>query len=370
MTMPVIIALALSTLLPIAAATEGPTTPGAAALRAYGGGQSYERLFQDTVMPSTCAIVLERARCMDDLRVVEGLAGPRDEYATIEKWFATGDVALRLQNWDGSYVPESTWKSDPVYAWWYTAGIVSIAATLPQNEATTPYVAHYLGDLTDHASSAPDGYGSAIASSGTAFERLKPLQSMLKSVVPVTAYPVIRTGDSPGSDARLGLYYATVEELADSPLALSRPESRAFAIATLNIVGKVHQSMGDGVSVQKLIMAFESDIPSDPAAYHTVFGQLAEVGPRQSWPERRREAFFIGAVAAQVAYNAAATKDAQSDETFRGALAKFAAYPGMSDAVHNDVLALLQVPSVSKGGKWEDINAAATQATLAIATEP
>ena len=321
-------------------------------------------------MPSTCAIVLERARCVDDLHVVESVAGPREEYATVEKWFATGDVALRLQNWDGSYVPESTWKSDPVYAWWYTAGIVSIAASLPQNEATIPYLAHYLGDLTAHASSAPEGYGAAIAPTGTAFERLKPLQSMLNSVVPVTAYPVMRTGDSPGNDARLGLYFATVEELADSPLALSRPESRAFAIATLNVVGKVHQAMRDGVSVEKLTTPFESDIPSDPATYHTVFGQLAEVGPRPSWPARRREAFFIGAVAAQVAYNAAATKDAQSDETFRGALSKFAAYPGMSDAVHSAVVALLHVPSISKRGKWEDINAAATQATSAIATEP
>jgi hypothetical protein len=364
------IALAVLALLPLAAAAEGPATPAAGALRAYAGGQSYERLFQDTVMPATCAIVLERARCMDDLHVVESIAGPREEYATIEKWFATGDVALRLQNWDGSYVPESTWKSDPAYAWWYTAGIVSIAASLPQNDATTPYVAHYLGDLTAHAASAPEGYGTAIASSGTAFERLKPLQSMLNSAVPVTAYPVMRTGDSAGSDARLGLYYATVEELADSPLALSRPESRAFAIATLNDVGKVHQATGDGVSVEKLVTAFGSEIPSDPAAYHTVFARLATLGPRPSWPARRREAFFIGAVAAQVAYNAAATKDAQSDDAFRGALAKFAAYPGMSDAVHNDVLVLLHVPSVSKGGKWEDVNAAATQATLAIAAEP
>ena len=356
--------------LPIAAAPANPSPPAAAALHAYGAGQSYERLFQDNVMPATCAIVLERARCMDDLHVVEAASGPRGEYAAIEKWFATGDVALRLQNWDGTYIPESTWKADPVFAWWYTAGIVSIAASLPQNDATTPYVAHYLGDLTDHAASAPDGYGGAIASSGGAFEKLKPLQSMLNSVVPVSPYPVMRTGDSPGSDARLGLYYATLEELADSPLAVSRPESRAFAIATLNAVGKIHRATSDGVSVEKLVTAFGSDIPSDPAAYETLFGQLAALGPRPTWPVRRREAFFIGAVTAQVAYNAAATKDTQSDDTFRGALAKFAAYSGMSDAVRNDVSALLQFPSIAKGGKWEEINAAATRATLAIATEP
>jgi len=366
----VILALVILAPLPIAAAPASPSPPAGAALRAYGGGESYERLFQDNVMPATCAIVLERARCTDDLNVVEATAGSTEEYATMGKWFATGDVALRLQNWDGTYIPESTWKSDPVYAWWYTAGIVSIAASLPQNEATIPYLAHYLGDLTDHAASAPEGYGAAIASNGSTFERLKPLQSMLNSVVPVTAYPVMRSGDSPGSDARLGLYYATLEELADSPLALSRPESRAFAIATLNAVGKIHQSTSDGVSVEKLITAFESEIPSDPSAYHTLFGQLAILGPRPGWPVRRREAFFIGAVTAQVAYNAAATKDRLSDDTFRGALAKFAAYSGMSDAVRSDVLALLQVPGIAKGGKWEDINAAATRATLAIATEP
>jgi hypothetical protein len=366
----VMLALVILAPRPVAAASASPSPPAGAALRAFGGGESYERLFQDNVMPATCAIVLERARCMDDLHVVVASSGPREEYATIEKWFATGDVALRLQNWDGTYILETTWTADPAYAWWYTAGIVSIAASLPQNDATTPYLAHYLGDLTDHAASAPDGYGAAIAPSGGAFERLKPLQSILNSVVPVSAYPVMRTGESPASDARLGLYYATLEELVDSPLALSRPESRAFAIATLNAIAKIHQSTSDGVSVDKLIAAFESEIPSEPAAYRVVFGQLAALGPRSSWPVSRREAFFIGAVAAQVAYNAAATKDAQSDDSFRGALAKFAVYPGISDAARSDVSVLLQVPSISKGGKWEDINAAGTRATLAIAAEP
>ena len=73
----------------------------------------------------------------------------------------------------------------------------------------------------------------------------------------------------------------------------------------------------------------------------------------------------------RVAYNAAATKDAQSDETFRGALSKFAAYPGMSDAVHSAVVALLHVPSISKKGQMgRHHTPPPRKATSAIATEP
>ncbi|MGC1379960.1 MAG: hypothetical protein WA814_02910, partial [Candidatus Baltobacteraceae bacterium] len=72
---------------------------------------------------------------------------------------------------------------------------------------------------------------------------------------------------------------------------------------------------------------------------------------------------------AQVAYNAAALKDPSADATFRGALAVLPAWEGISAKTRADITALQGVPYASKGGKWEDINAAATAVVLDIVNE-
>jgi hypothetical protein len=110
-------------------ASAGEVAPTQAATAAYRQGQAYERLFQDIqVMPSACGIVLEREQCNADLKTNWALRPADATDAGVQKWFATGDIALQVNNWNGSYTPESTWQSDPVFAWWYTTGIVSIGA--------------------------------------------------------------------------------------------------------------------------------------------------------------------------------------------------------------------------------------------------
>ena len=79
--------------------------------------------------------------------------------------------------------------------------------------------------------------------------------------------------------------------------------------------------------------------------------------------------FLMGALITQVAYNAAALKDPSADSEFRGALATISPWDGASARMRADIAALKRIPYTSKGGTWEDINAAATAAVLDIVNE-
>jgi hypothetical protein len=69
---------------------------------------------------------------------------------------------------------------------------------------------------------------------------------------------------------------------------------------------------------------------------------------------------------AQTAYNAAILKDEKADSTFlHGFISQIKPYAGMSDAAKTAVLKMQNVPF----GKWTEINAAASDATLAITGE-
>ncbi|HEY1653609.1 MAG TPA: hypothetical protein VGF86_00680 [Candidatus Tumulicola sp.] len=87
------------------------------------------------------------------------------------------------------------------------------------------------------------------------------------------------------------------------------------------------------------------------------------------WPDEPRKTFLLGSLMAQVAYNAAVLKDANEDAGFRRTIAILPAWAGMSAKTRAAITALQRVPYAEKGGKWEDINAAATAATLGIVGE-
>lgn len=88
------------------------------------------------------------------------------------------------------------------------------------------------------------------------------------------------------------------------------------------------------------------------------------------WPLTRRQAFLIGSLTAQVAYNAAVLKDPRSDAGFREVLASVPAYAGMSSRVQVDLKALGDVSYATKGGDWSAINATASRAVIDMSTTP
>jgi len=339
--------------------------PDVDALGGYGVGQSYARLFQDTVLPGTCGIVLERDRCKSDLRTVQQWRGTDPTDAAYRRWLDSGDVSLKPSTWNGSYIPDKAWTEAPLFSWWYTMGVVSIAISQPRSEGADDYLAHYVGELAKHQDAAPQQYKDLILANGTPFGRAQPLQQAVDAAVPVLPYPAPTLGSGIASDARLGVYLATLQELVDSLLAVSRPESRAFASLVLRALESRHRQFSDGLSVAPLIAALQSDIPFDPEQLDKAWREpLAEKTINGKWPAATRMALLLGQVLAQVAYNAAVLKDTQSDATFRGALAQLPGWSGMSQGLRSEIAALQKLPSPASGGSWEQINSAATRATL------
>ncbi len=203
--------------------------PTTAAVTAYQQGEAYERLFQDiSLSPGTCAIALERAQCVSDLELVSSMRGQDPTDAQARKWFASGDISLRVENWNGIYVPDKAWSDDPVFAWWYTAGVVSIAASLPHG-----------GPLDDIPRALRRrACKTCLRSTGQLFEvgthRQYPRRSSrIGAEQPPHGFSrraisgpfVCRR---PVAYAQLGVYVDTLQQLVDNPAALSRPASRAF----------------------------------------------------------------------------------------------------------------------------------------------
>ncbi len=346
------------------------TKPSTAAVAAYGLGQAYQRLFQDVdLSPGTCGIVLERARCNADLQLLHEVRPDDPTDIRVAKWFASGDMALRVDNWNGMYVPETAWTDDPVFAWWYTAGIASVAASLPQGNATAEYVGSIADVLAKHVSAAPDDSAKWIPSGATPFARLAAVQASLERVFPVEPYPQPTFGKGPVSYVQLGIYADTVLQLVDNPTALSRPESRAFAAIVFARLQTLHAKFSDGISSAPLERALNSAIPTDPEAINRIWRQPLSHTLNTKWPDGPRKAFLLGFMISQVAYNAAVLKAVPADTEFRGAIASLPPWRGASKKALAEIAALQAIPYVVKGGKWNAINAAATRAVLDIVAE-
>lgn len=333
-------------------------------LQAYLQGQAYERLFQDHLMPGTCGIVLERARCSSDLQTVQSFRGadPTDQF--MQQWIATGDIALWKDDWNGMHVPDDSWSKDPAFAWWYTAGIGSIAARLPENSTTSEYAASIASVLAKHNDSAPAEVAASHQIKSNGFPSLKALQSLLAQTVPVTPFPAPVFGSGNPADARLGVYLSTLQELIDNPFALSRPESRAFALIVLNRLKQRQADYGQTISLSRIEYYLTGDIPLDRQIIdREIRIPLGNAGPDMHWPDGPRKAYELGYFTAQVAYNAAVLKDPAADKQFRGWIA---ALP-MFDSMPPDAIAAVKKLVALPPGDWPDINNAATTATLAIA---
>jgi len=345
-----------------AAASSGP--PPADALRAYALGQAYVRSFEDYLQPGTCGIVLERQRCRDDFGAIRQFAGPRTMDDEVAGWLKDGDVDQRVTDWDGFAISDDTWKNDPTFAWWYTAGALSIAANMPENDGTSAFLRSIEDLLATHDNAAPAGFGKALGSDGSPFDKSKALLALLDSAIPPSANPAVPDTAGAAGEARLGVLNSTVLELFDNPYAMSRPESRAFALAVIDKDEAFDRKFGGSYSFDALRRVLRGDIPPDN---DTIDSQLRQ--PWVAWisdlknATSDRDAYLLGDLTAQAAYNAAVLKDKSADSTYlRGAISQIKPYDGMSSAAMSAVGAMQNVPY----GVWAKINPSASAATLAI----
>lgn len=342
-------------------------SPSASETTAFSQGQAYQRLFEDTVMPGTCGIVLERPQCNADFRAIQAMRGPDPTDAAMTAWLATGALADAVKDWNGTYVPDTAWTAHPDFAWWYSAGLVSIAAALPQNEGTTEYLAHFQDVMVAHDGLAPAEYRGLILTSGTPFARLQPLQVALLRTIPPAPYPDPALHLGVKGDVQLGIYASTLQELLDNPLALSRPESRAFGLAVVRQLQAINDSYATGVSLAVVAKPLSGDIPDSPGI--NAMRDALSRAVSTKWPLARRQAYVLGAFTAQIAYNAAVLQDPAADAMFRGAGATLG-YDGMSAIVAADREALKRIPYAREGGDWKAINAAASRAVVDMIATP
>jgi hypothetical protein len=337
-------------------------------LTAFDQGQAFERLFQDHLMPGICGIVLERPRCVADFQTVQELRGPDPTDGAMQAWLSSGDLTLAVKSWNGTYIPDATWTEHPDFAWWSTAGQAFLVASLPVNAATSEYASHFADLLASHDRAAPAGFGGVLAATGTPFDRLRPLQAALASAILTAPYPTPLMHIGVRGDVQLGIYVSTLQELLDNPIGLSRPESRAFGLAVVRTLQDVSDRYNSGLSFSVVADALRGDIPEGPET--DALRESLSAGISTKAPLAERQAFVIGALTAQLAYNAAVLRDARIDAGFRGALASIPAYGGMSSQVRTDLEALKKIPTVANGGGWDAINTAASRATAEMASSP
>ena len=320
-------------------------------------------------MPGICGIVLERDRCRDDFATVRAF-GPRRNDDAIAAWLVDGDRDTRLKDWDGMQVSDRTWQSAPSFAWWYTVGLLSVAAQMPRTPILDSYVAAIAKTLTDHAELAPPSQAGIMESSDPEHGRIARLLAAANAaIVPDGAIPSVPDSTDAAGYARLGVMQATLSQMVDNPMVLSRAESRQFAIAVVAALEALDRNIGGSYSFDGLRRSFRGDIPADPKSVNE---DLRE--PLVAWASdlrvssASRDALFFGVMSAQVAYNAAILKSVDADRSFRTVLFATKPYAGMSPEIASALANLQRVP-FAPNAPWKDINAAATALTLAIVAQ-
>jgi hypothetical protein len=234
----------------VAEASDSP--PSAGDLRAYALGQAYERSFEDHIQPGTCGIVLERQRCRDDFAAVQAFVGPRKMDDEVAVWLKDGDLDNAATDWDGVMIPDQTWKEDPAFGWWYVVGVLSMVREMPRTTGVDELLSSVVALLANHADAAPPQFANLIDSSGSSSDRVKRLINALDAAVPPTAFPSVTLSDGDPGYAQLGIYTSTLQELVDNPMALSRPESRLFALAVINKLEAFDRKLGCSFSFDDL----------------------------------------------------------------------------------------------------------------------
>lgn len=144
----------------------------------------------------------------------------------------------------------------------------------------------------------------------------------LAPCAPVSAQAVegFSYGDSPLAAARLGVAFAAIAELADSPALLARPSSQAFADATFAQIPLLTREPALAPRVKALRALLVPGAAGGRGAIDDALGDLERALPPALGAPRDR-LFLVGALAEQVAYDARVLRDPAADRDGRAALA-------------------------------------------------
>lgn len=305
----------------------------------FQAGMAQGRLIAEWAEPGVCAIVLERGTCRDDVAAASAFGGSA-AHPEYNAWLANGDPAKRPAKPPVFIPPDARWKSEPAGMWAYFSGINFIVQRYPDNATNTRIKSTVAALLRLHAGARPASANS-------------PTPSLLVTLPRLTG---------PLGAARAGVNEATIEELLDNPLALTWPQSCAFVSAAIEgFQSSYAPAAHDEAQSLAATMCRQSTLDrSTLAALRPELGRLA--ASISSQPDDTRQAYVMGDLAAQTAYNALVLHDRTVDAQIHAAIQAQSVSPGLPP----QILAALDAIAATPAGDWPALNAAATNAVDAI----
>ena len=301
--------------------------------------------------PRPCGIAVLRERCISDVdaflhgRGDSSFAhvpqiGPHPATG-LRSFVATGDrdgydTAL---SWINNVQAEETrWQVDSRSAALYDAGVLDVFWAAANGDATRELLAALPGvDLAKHAASipadalpvdvAPLRAMSAEAASGRPnayrMPQLVPFTRALVAAVdakaPASPLVTVARADTPAADAALGVAFASLAELIDSPPWAVQPDAQAFAMALADRLDALVPA-----SAHADVAAFRTNVRAGIFFRHdaaTAALTAATTAFERAVPRERAQRFAIAAAAAQLAYNAAILRAPDSSAGFLRAIA-------------------------------------------------
>lgn len=332
-------------------------TPTPQDRQAFDLGVSQQQAINVFWEPHTCGIVLMRPYCQS---AMTSLVGSPNLIPGLQTFVATGNVDAYNKKWlDANAIgfTDAAWRANTRNEWLRAAGAMYMAYYAPNWDAYSMMQIPIYRQLVQFASDASP-YDtllepSDIKAGPSAVDVQGPVRiakyfvPALAAVFPPAAEPELKIDPKLG-DAQLGVYCSTAAEMFESPVLFLSPTSRVFL---KDLAGR----LGDATLGSRFINASS---PEDWQAAIEAF-QKAEVAAVRGLPDKRKEAFAFGGMAAQAAYNAAVLRDKNAEAEQSAILRQTSA------AVPATIVAKLpQVLAAS--GDWHALNAAATALTLEI----
>lgn len=281
-----------------AVATPQPTPDDRAAFALGVARWQFVDMMQD---PRVCGIVVLRAHCValtagasNDVRAFAA-SGDSDRYK--KEWSQANDTTVEAADWK---TPRATWLK--------LAGIVWEGSFAPYrvdlfDVPKYRQLARRAREAGPYASLIPAKLASGTLDAAQSKELASLLVPRLGKLFPPDQLPALAVGMGNDGDRRLGVFISTANQMLESPALFTQPQARSFLAALTELLG--HQAdahraaMAQGVARRFLTM----NTPEAWRATVADFRTVSQLG--RAFPRNRVNALVYGAVAAQIAYNAA-----------------------------------------------------------------
>lgn len=356
--------------------------PTSADRAAFAAGELMQQGINVLQNPRTCAIVLLRSVCKSALRSLGS--------SVFSRFASLGDIDLFDQKWSDAnsvVIPRDAWKRNGREAWLETAGVILESSYNPQGELLHLMAMPMFADLARYASSA-NPYGALIPgaiqrrahspSTSSKIGKLKTstlgitlsdadvlaasLLPILKGLFPAESQPAVTVGQGLRGDMQMGVFVSTANEMFESPLLFLEPQSRAFlhdaCMAMANLQSNAAQANRARVLGQRFLSL------DSPSAWKAAIGdwQAMWVATARDLPEPRKDAFALGIMSAQTAYNAAFLREKPALADQLGLLANSTNLSSQVPAIGPPLSALLNADKTN----WHSVNLLASALTTAI----